>query len=57
MSAARTVTIFEDDGIAGLHLEDQINPKRCGHLDGKAIVPHLEDMVRRVRCLQCSARP
>ena len=54
MSAARTVTIFEDDGIAGLHLEDQINPKRCGHLDGKAIVP-TEDMVRRVSCCSVGA--
>lgn len=48
MSAARTVLAAEDAGIAGLHLEDQINPKRCGHLDGKAIVP-IEEMVRRLR--------
>ncbi|OZE26714.1 MULTISPECIES: methylisocitrate lyase [Nocardiaceae] len=47
MSAARTVLAAEDAGIAGLHLEDQINPKRCGHLDGKAIVP-IEEMVRRL---------
>ncbi|MEU6565301.1 methylisocitrate lyase [Nocardia nova] len=48
MSAARTVTVMEDAGIAGLHLEDQVNPKRCGHLDGKAVVP-TEEMVRRLR--------
>ncbi|WP_405494316.1 methylisocitrate lyase [Nocardia sp. NBC_00511] len=47
MSAARTVTVMEDAGIAGLHLEDQVNPKRCGHLDGKAVVP-VEDMLRRL---------
>ncbi|MEV0298968.1 methylisocitrate lyase [Nocardia sp. NPDC050710] len=47
MSAARTVTVMEDAGIAGLHLEDQVNPKRCGHLDGKAVVP-TEEMVRRL---------
>lgn len=47
MSAARTVTVLEDAGIAGLHLEDQVNPKRCGHLDGKAVVP-VEDMLRRL---------
>lgn len=29
MSAARTVTVLEDAGLAGLHLEDQVNPKRC----------------------------
>ncbi|UGT61658.1 methylisocitrate lyase [Nocardia asteroides] len=47
MSAARTVTVLEDAGIAGLHLEDQVNPKRCGHLDGKAVVP-VEEMLRRL---------
>ncbi|MEV6580474.1 methylisocitrate lyase [Streptomyces sp. NPDC051582] len=48
MNAARTVQLMEDAGLAGLHLEDQVNPKRCGHLGGKAVVPR-EDMVRRLR--------
>ncbi|MEV5596684.1 methylisocitrate lyase [Streptomyces sp. NPDC052496] len=48
MNAARTVQLMEDAGLAGLHLEDQVNPKRCGHLDGKAVVPR-EEMVRRLR--------
>ena len=48
MNAARTVQLMEDAGLAGLHLEDQVNPKRCGHLDGKSVVPR-EEMVRRVR--------
>jgi methylisocitrate lyase len=48
MSAARTVTVLEDAGLAGCHLEDQENPKRCGHLDGKAVVPARE-MVKRLR--------
>jgi methylisocitrate lyase len=48
MSAARTVTVLEDAGLAGCHLEDQVNPKRCGHLDGKAVVPTTE-MVQRLR--------
>ena len=47
MSAARTITVLEDAGIAGCHLEDQVNPKRCGHLDGKAVVP-TEEMMRRL---------
>ncbi|MFJ9365369.1 methylisocitrate lyase [Nocardia sp. NPDC101769] len=55
MSAARTVTIMEDAGIAGLHLEDQVNPKRCGHLDGKAVVPTAE-MVRRLRAAVSARR-
>ncbi|MYX25495.1 methylisocitrate lyase [Streptomyces sp. SID8381] len=48
MNAARTVQLMEDAGLAGLHLEDQVNPKRCGHLDGKSVVP-ADDMVRRLR--------
>ncbi|MRH87758.1 methylisocitrate lyase [Nocardia sp. SYP-A9097] len=55
MSAARTVTVMEDAGIAGLHLEDQVNPKRCGHLDGKAVVP-VEEMVRRLRAAVSARR-
>lgn len=55
MSAARTVTILEDSGVAGLHLEDQVNPKRCGHLDGKAVVP-TSDMVKRLRAAVAARR-
>ncbi|QAY68840.1 methylisocitrate lyase [Xylanimonas protaetiae] len=48
MSMARTVQTLEDAGVAGLHVEDQVNPKRCGHLDGKQVV---DDVValQRVR--------
>lgn len=38
LNLARTVQIFEDAGISAIHIEDQVNPKRCGHLDGKAVV-------------------
>ncbi len=48
MSAARTIRMMEERGLAGCHLEDQVNPKRCGHLDNKAVVGTAE-MVRRVR--------
>lgn len=48
LNAARTVQTLEDAGVAGCHLEDQRNPKRCGHLDGKSIMP-LDDSVRRIR--------
>jgi methylisocitrate lyase len=48
VNAARTVQLFEDAGLAGLHLEDQVSVKRCGHLDGKTLVPR-EEMVQRVR--------
>ncbi|GAA1474815.1 methylisocitrate lyase [Corynebacterium felinum] len=47
MSAARTIVELEAAGAAGCHLEDQVNPKRCGHLDGKAVVP-ADEMIRRI---------
>jgi len=48
MNVARTVQEMEDAGVAGLHIEDQVNPKRCGHLDGKEVVG-LDLAVRRIR--------
>lgn len=48
MNVARTVHELEDAGVAGLHLEDQVNPKRCGHLDGKAVVD-VDTAVKRIR--------
>ncbi|MEU3017080.1 methylisocitrate lyase [Nocardiopsis sp. NPDC007018] len=48
MNAARTVRALEEAGLAGCHLEDQVNPKRCGHLDGKSVTD-TATMVRRIR--------
>jgi methylisocitrate lyase len=48
MNVARTVQTLEDAGVAGLHIEDQVNPKRCGHLDGKAVVDS-DTAIKRVR--------
>ena len=48
LNVARTVQVLEDAGVAGLHIEDQVNPKRCGHLDGKAIVDR-DIAVKRIR--------
>ena len=48
MNVARTVQELEDAGVAGLHIEDQVNPKRCGHLDGKAVVDE-DTAVKRIR--------
>jgi methylisocitrate lyase len=38
-NTARTVRVLEEAGVSGIHLEDQEFPKRCGHLDGKRLVP------------------
>lgn len=48
MNVARTVQALEDAGVAGLHIEDQVNPKRCGHLEGKAVVD-VDTAARRIR--------
>jgi len=48
MNVARTVQTLEDAGVAGLHIEDQVNPKRCGHLDGKAVVDS-DTAIKRIR--------
>ena len=48
MNVARTVQTLEDAGVAGLHIEDQVNPKRCGHLDGKAVVD-TDTAIKRIR--------
>ncbi len=55
LNAARTVQVLEDAGAAGCHLEDQVNPKRCGHLDGKEVVP-VEVMCRRIRAAVLARR-
>ncbi|PYD02474.1 methylisocitrate lyase [Microbacterium esteraromaticum] len=48
MNVARTIQTLEDAGLAGAHIEDQINPKRCGHLDGKSVVDE-ETALKRIR--------
>ena len=48
MNVARTVQTIEDAGLSGLHIEDQVNPKRCGHLDGKQVVDE-DTALKRIR--------
>ncbi len=47
MNVARTVQLMEEAGVAGVHLEDQTHPKRCGHLDNKELVS-IETMQRKI---------
>lgn len=47
MNVARTVQELEYAGLAGCHIEDQFNPKRCGHLDGKNVVD-TDTMLKRI---------
>ncbi|MGI9014270.1 MAG: isocitrate lyase/PEP mutase family protein [Phycisphaerales bacterium] len=50
----RTTIEYEGAGAAGMHIEDQVFPKRCGHLDGKTLIP-TSDMVEKVRAA-CESR-
>ena len=54
-AVARTVAEYEAAGLAGLHLEDQKWPKRCGHLDGKSMIPS-DEMVIKVQAAAASRR-
>lgn len=44
----RTVQLYEQVGVSALHIEDQAFPKKCGHFDGKQLIP-VEDMAAKVR--------
>src|SRR5881392_2151173 len=48
LNVFRTVREFERVGVAGIHIEDQEFPKKCGHLEGKQIVPR-EDYLAKIR--------
>jgi 2,3-dimethylmalate lyase len=48
INVIRTVQEYELAGVAGLHLEDQVAPKRCGHMEGKQVIP-VEEMLEKLR--------
>lgn len=49
-----TVRMFEDAGVAGINIEDQVSPKRCGHMQGKDVVD-MREMARKIEAA-CDAR-
>ncbi|MDN5727476.1 MAG: methylisocitrate lyase [Propionibacteriales bacterium] len=55
MNVARTIQELENAGLAGCHLEDQVNPKRCGHLDGKTLVD-LPTMIKKIAAATSARR-
>ncbi|CAN5885870.1 methylisocitrate lyase [soil metagenome] len=55
INVARTIRMFEEAGAAGVHLEDQVLPKRCGHLSGKALIEPAE-MVAKLRAAVSARR-
>jgi 2-methylisocitrate lyase-like PEP mutase family enzyme len=48
LNVIRTVGAFESAGVAGIHIEDQVAPKKCGHMDGKLVIP-ADEMAAKIR--------
>jgi 2-methylisocitrate lyase-like PEP mutase family enzyme len=48
ISVIRTVREYERAGVGAIHIEDQVWPKKCGHMEGKMVIP-AEDMVQKIR--------
>src|SRR5947208_16427345 len=48
INVRRTIREYERAGVAGLHIEDQVWPKKCGHMEGKQVIP-VNEMVQRIR--------
>lgn len=55
MNTARTIAEMIELGLSGCHLEDQMNPKRCGHLDGKSLV-ETKDMIRKIKAAEMAKK-
>lgn len=55
LNVERTVQLFEEAGVAGIHLEDQELPKRCGHLSGKSLVS-ADAMAAKIRAAAAARR-
>jgi carboxyvinyl-carboxyphosphonate phosphorylmutase len=55
INVVRTVQLYEQAGVAGLHLEDQVNPKKCGHMSGKAVID-AEEMAGKIRAAVAARR-
>jgi 2-methylisocitrate lyase-like PEP mutase family enzyme len=57
LNVIRTVGAYEAAGVAGIHIEDQVAPKKCGHMEGKLVIPP-EEMVQKVRAaVEARTRP
>ena len=47
INVIRMIKEYESAGVAGIHMEDQVSPKRCGHFEGKQVLPGVE-MVKKI---------
>lgn len=55
INVIRTIQAYERAGVAAIHIEDQVAPKKCGHMEGKQVIP-AEEMVEKVRAAVAARR-
>ncbi|MGB3289345.1 MAG: isocitrate lyase/PEP mutase family protein [Burkholderiaceae bacterium] len=55
LNVTRTIREYEMRGVAGIHIEDQVFPKRCGHLDGKEVIP-ADEFIAKIRAAVAARR-
>ncbi len=55
VNVVRTVQAYEQAGVAGIHIEDQVMPKKCGHMSGKAVIP-ADEMAGKIRAAVAARR-
>ncbi len=55
LNVTRALREFESRGVASIHIEDQVSPKRCGHLDGKEVVSR-EEFISKIRAAVAARR-
>lgn len=53
LNVYRTVKLLEEAGASAIQIEDQVSPKRCGHLNGKEVVPR-DNMVEKIRAAEAA---
>ena len=57
LNVTRTVREYESRGVAAIHIEDQVSPKRCGHLDGKEVIAQAEFVSKISAAVQARRSP
>jgi carboxyvinyl-carboxyphosphonate phosphorylmutase len=57
INVIRTVQAYEQAGVAGIHIEDQVLPKRCGHMEGKVVVPEGEFIAKIAAAVEARSNP
>jgi len=57
LNVIRTVGAYEAAGVAGIHVEDQVAPKKCGHMEGKLVIPAAEMAAKIRAAVEARAQP